>query len=428
MRNKMKSNTIKYVLVLITSLMLALSCSDVRPQCDEVFTPEPFAGVGTLNQKWIINNKEYKIGRHCFGEENLCETGYPLESGWGVLKGDFTYPFAVFDPSTGEMIHEYPIVGFQYKDSLIGANLALGGPSPYLKVDLESNEDIHQYGESTFNGFKGEGSYMYTVNDNLLIFNKPPAGAVFIRCCNIDNGEVLWQHDLKGKTVSSNIFYSTAVSDKYFFCILSIYNIAGSELLETTLHRIDIETSDVTSVDLELMHNPELVMRSDNLYIFFGDCSRFYFVDAKSLSMQEVVTNAEPVENVRIYRNLRHPYFLHNSQVAGDKVLLKIIPNYTPEDEEYLTNPGPTGVMLFDLETHKVTKLDTNIVWHTVNGELISHSNESIQSLNPQTLQPIWWIDLSDSDIGENPRVIWCDWRGVLVMSDTKLVCYDAVE
>ncbi|MCK5744063.1 MAG: hypothetical protein KAH30_04940 [Caldisericia bacterium] len=86
-----------------------------------------------------------------------------------------------------------------------------------------------------------------------------------------------------------------------------------------------------------------------------------------------------------------------------------------------------TPVFLINFKTGEKRLLDYPDV-QIINHTLVTTNDTQIQALNPSTLEPTWWINLEEEDLGENPRIIWCDWRGVLVMSDTKLACYMAPE
>lgn len=60
--------------------------------------------------------------------------------------------------------------------------------------------------------------------------------------------------------------------------------------------------------------------------------------------------------------------------------------------------------------------------WMVLNGALINQSNGQIKEVDPDTLESIWWID--EKDIGPNPRINILDWRGVCIISDTKIMCF----
>jgi hypothetical protein len=58
-----------------------------------------------------------------------------------------------------------------------------------------------------------------------------------------------------------------------------------------------------------------------------------------------------------------------------------------------------------------------------INGSLIyQDSPTQIRGVDPDTLETLWWID--KKDLGENAHVAWLDWRGVCVISDTKIMCF----
>ncbi len=76
---------------------------------------------------------------------------------------------------------------------------------------------------------------------------------------------------------------------------------------------------------------------------------------------------------------------------------------------------------LYDTKNNSGVKFENQDVF-AINSSLVIQSNSQIRCLDPDTLKPLWWIDLKDE--GKNAHVAWLDWRGVLVISDETIACY----
>ncbi len=70
----------------------------------------------------------------------------------------------------------------------------------------------------------------------------------------------------------------------------------------------------------------------------------------------------------------------------------------------------------------QVFNLPSETLVSAINSSLIIEDQTQLRGVDPETLQTLWWID--KKDLGENAHVAWLDWRGVCVISDTKIMCF----
>lgn len=70
----------------------------------------------------------------------------------------------------------------------------------------------------------------------------------------------------------------------------------------------------------------------------------------------------------------------------------------------------------------QVFNLPSEISVSALNSSLIIEDQKQLRGVDPETLETLWWID--KKDLGENAHVAWLDWRGVCVVSDTKIMCF----
>ncbi|NLI40545.1 MAG: hypothetical protein GX421_05115 [Caldisericales bacterium] len=194
------------------------------------------------------------------------------------------------------------------------------------------------------------------------------------------NGEVLWGLESSAEYQATQ----SILNNSTLFVVLSAKNLDN----KNTLVSINIETKTIKTLSCNSI--TDIINLGKRIFILEGGNS---LIELDYEKMNEIHKYQVP-ETVKL------------SPIAG-KILLK----NNQESRFYLFNPD-TG-MEKDLSS-------INAI--TINSSLVIEDQKQLRGVDPDTLETLWWID--KKGLGENAHVAWLDWRGVCVVSDTKIMCF----
>jgi len=355
------------------------------------WVPKKFFGKNKLEMRW-----SHQITTE--GSNPRYSPTISLPTGWLIncqAKADGQKLHAMINPENGEInsLDETLCGGqtdgkyvFGYSQTVVGKAVCW---------DL-NNQEIY------WEGMMGYlDNPLMIVNDKLIAINGDDLMTNRVMSGDPETGKILWM--LEGKQ-GLNISSWTIQGNKLWAVI------ENGELYE-----INLEDGHHKKIALSNKSQPLGIESSNNcIWIFYSDGYLISY-DADSFS-----TKSE----ARIGRELGEPELLELNLDSFDNHLLLSIKSYKTYKKEYHliyeTNP-PKVKMLEQIENEPVCWPPCP-TWVVLNGALVNQSNGQIKEVDPSTLENIWWID--EKDVGPNPRVNILDWRGVCVISDTKIMCF----
>jgi len=361
----------------------------------EEWTPKEFDGTGKLKNLWERRKMQNPV------IASIIDIGaYPKS--WGTI-----------DPATGDILRGY---SDEYRaDGITDGKYVYApqtGDTSWVHFDtwrLSDGKLIEGWGKLNLPHNRG---YELVIVDGCLIQIHNPMQLVLSRL-KPSNGNVLWEITTKVGVDSAWYFYE---NENIVALYVTTNQEADNNIKNNMVYVAIIDPSDGTT------HTELLFSRLDNDIIDVGSIDGMLWVLLSGGELFEINTSLLTTVNTHQI-NIKDgmatfpDYLEHNAQICDKYVLFE----YYDEDWEM-------EQVLYDTEKNDVLKFLNNQLTQIINHTLITTTDNQIQSLDPETLEPIWWIDLEKEDLGDNPRVIWCDWRGVLVMSDTKLACFVSEE
>jgi hypothetical protein len=358
------------------------------------FDQKPFVGADRLGLKWVISDDDISV-EGAISDVVISTNKYWLlrlliyeglpsysEMMYKILPetGEYKQLNNFLGPTDGEYVwsclwwrHPYPTVCWHVDDGIIWSNNALGGEAGNT-IAIVGNQMLHE-------------NSIYDHDQNTY--------STYVSLFNPANGEISWRLKLENA-------FSWIQTGESKDRVLVRSNRAGyQEPPDYHYYVIGLESANIEKVFEE---------ENDLRFLSYGD---HLFVQ-KENKLLEITEELDGFDNTIQIKDGVYIESILNYK-PGEKVIL-----YTETHED-----GEVSKLIIDAitgEENTVTGSDIQIFGHS----LISTTENRIQALNPSTLEPTWWINLDEEELGENPRVIWCDWRGVLVMSDTKLACFDS--
>ncbi len=250
------------------------------------------------------------------------------------------------------------------------------------------------------------------IKNEMLIYISKCNDYSHISRFNPDTGEIIWKQPFKNMNL---IDY--AISDDFAYLLFDSSGLKCIELTSGQIEDTGIDSSNFSAI--EVIQELLSVLTSDGFFAQY-DLSTY----EKKQEIQLPISEISKPMLFRQYSKIHLDIHETNINPLGDSLILLTIEQEKTREKFYV----------LDTVTQNIQELPYKIVY-TLNDQLISYSENTetddydestIQALNPESLEPTWWINLDEEDFGGNPRVIWCDWRGVLVMSDTRLACFTA--
>jgi hypothetical protein len=378
----------------------------------EEWVPEPFVGEGRLKAIWKLDTKKSANERY-YGVMSVPNFWLLDASRW-LNNESVSLSMVLIDPSSGELlVSDYnnltddlyhrrlgPTNGrFIFSDRIAqGAFLFPCWRYPDSAFKWEMKE-ISIYGQIY--------SKMHIINGLLLYVSVDSDETAYTSRINYNTGEVIWKRSFKNMKL-----VDYAISDDFACLLFNNHRIAS----------INIQTGDAEYLQLDITNAVAVETSNERMFLLNEDgiLSSINLVSYKVVNETQLPVShiEQPILN-RDYSDI----YLGFNDTSIDKISNNLL---------LVTTSGDCKRFIFNITTQEVKELPYKLAFH-INGNLIVYKENTeteeydvaiVQSLNPETLEPIWWIDLEKEDLGDNPRVIWCDWRGVLVMSDTKLACF----
>jgi len=317
---------------------------------------------------------EYIIGREGsytnFSIKSLPE-GWLIDSNY-VLSGSLLKGMIL--PSDGKLMKYADLPIGPTDGALVFGSQYFQGTNPIQCWDLKSREIVWS------NLSRPSGLYNWSYLKGNQLISVYSTDKCYIYMLDQANGEVLWGLE------SSTEYQATQsiLDNSILFVALSAKNLDN----KNTLCSINIETKTIKTL-------------SYNSITDIINLGKRIFILENGNSLIEL--NYEKMNEIHKYQV---PETTELSSIAG-KILLK----NNRENRFYLFNP--------DTSMEKDLSSINAIV---INSSLIIEDQTQLRGVDPDTLETLWWID--KKDLGENAHVAWLDWRGVCVISDTKIMCF----
>jgi len=382
-------------------------------QCGELWQASPFVGNGQLGIKWMV---DIQVGDRRKGAFDI--GAYP--SSWGVLNpstGGFTKEFknlAVDRALVDGEIDEFLFTQKGITDGKYIVEQTYGGSMGTTEVVLkdaktfEIMRNLPTGRDTNFSFISGALVGFFTDTEMTRVYRLNPS-----------TGEKIWELENNPEFTVSNM----RPNNDYVFG-----SIRNKESGNHYLVRISPEDGSYKTVEIDTEDDFTIAF-SENLVWIFSKGGAYQAFDTHRLSLIRSGQIDTKGKTIRVSN-----YDYNWIYKVDESFLIQLVTDdkpWTTDDSSFilfktknqsileLSNPEPLNRYEYNNPPEPI---------YVKNNSLIVIDGATTKALNPQTLEPIWWIDLTDSDIDNNPRVIWCDWRGVLVMSDTKLVCYNTAE
>ncbi len=358
-----------------------------------LYSAPGFEGKGELVVKWAINNDNTKT---------YYVRAYPQL--WHING------YAIVDPKTGNINNikgehgpsgvtdDKRVYGIDYNRSL-------------LPLDCWELDNYKHLWDGPW-ALAGDHN-IFTIKGALLHASQP--GPAFIYRLDPETGETLWQlsADFSGSV-------TWCPTENYLAVSVDFYRVEGSlkkELIETYIYLVDPITGQNKNMKLSHRNVISMTCIGSNLWI--------QTVDAHLLCVD--LTTMKETKDIKINHNLANKLdnWSYSLERIGNKLLLSLYSEFSkdlPSEVEYIlfdTLSGHQTVLI------KPAPETPNYIPKVaiINGSLIyQDSPTQIRGVDPDTLETLWWID--KKDLGENAHVAWLDWRGVCVISDTKIMCF----
>jgi len=347
-----------------------------------------FGGRGKLEKKWEIEidkNQEYPI-RYVFS--------YP--DSWFI--GDWY----VVDPVTGRN----PKRDYHFeKSELYG--LMLSGPTDGEYVfGCKNHVGVSSYCWRIKDGINiwvgslmaFDSSQFFIIKNNLIHIDMSPPNK--ITKVAPWNGEKIWAIASK-----NNISPSFSKDYKEIACGIATISDSLFTLLDNGhLYKIDSDSGKWILVN-DMSQKPIAISAAgENLLVLLSDGSLIE-IDGQSLKVKTTFKTG-----IDLSMGADGTPINYWVQSIGSKILIA--------NEERLPDKAS---YIFDTKNNACTPFGDDNVF-TINSSLIIEDQKQLRGVDPETLETLWWID--KKGLGENAHVAWLDWRGVCVISDTKIMCF----
>jgi len=317
---------------------------------------------------------EYTIGRESSYTNFLIKS---LPGGWLIDSNYILYGSllkGMILPLDGKFMKYTDLPIGPTDGALVFGSQYFQGTNPIQCWDLKSREIVW----SNLSYPPGLYNWSYLKGNKLISVYSTDKCYIYI--LEQANGEVLWGLESSAEYQATQ----SILNNSTLFVVLSAKNLDN----KNTLVSINIETKTIKTLSCNSI--TDIINLGKRIFILEGGNS---LIELDYEKMNEIHKYQVP-ETVEL------------SPIAG-KILLK----NNQESRFYLFNPD-TG-MKKDLSS-------INAI--TINSSLIIEDQKQLRGVDPDILETLWWID--KKDLGENAHVAWLDWRGVCVISDTKIMCF----
>ncbi|HOO97892.1 MAG TPA: hypothetical protein PKV16_09180 [Caldisericia bacterium] len=373
---------------------------------------EPFSGEGKLEHIWSFDAPKPNNERY-YGVISIPD-GWLIDTNRYPEVTELSLQMATIKPENGEIINSSMTGAIDRRTGVtdgvfVYSDAGMQGSAPHSCWQLSDNSIKWRIQDVSIHG--ANWSKMSIINGMLFYVSVNSSNQTFFTRLEPATGKIIW---------------SIPFSDRYIVDYAFSQDNAILLFSDSKVESIALLSGDRTGLGFEELEYISMEIVMDSLFLLTSDG---FFIRRNLNSLEKETTFQLSENNIsrpklnRLYTLIHLGLCQSSITKLNDTTLLLSIKQDSSSCVYYI----------FDNQEQTTVELSSDFVYY-MNDQLITYKSDfnsnvdTIQSLNPQTLEPIWWIDLTDSDIGENPRVIWCDWRGVLVMSDTKLVCYNAAK
>ncbi len=356
-----------------------------------------FTGKGELKQKWEIEAHSKPTERY-YGVMSVPGGWYMDTNRYSVLD-DRSLKRVFIDPETGETME--PIHGDVPMPGVTDGRYVYEDRCPICGFgmecwDLADGSSVWSYDYATLLGGRFYESYLV----NEMLFGLAVPGSIIPTFARIDRktGEIVWKYSFDGKKLIDYSF-----SKKYMFLLFD----------DSKIVKINLETSDLEDVETNTSNIAAINGDRNILYTLdtIGNLKQFFDDDIRESRIVEGTIEKSELWQVFIKQ---HGIINETSiDPIGDSHLLVTI-----ERSDHSLN-----YFVVPTNTLEPIMLEGTVI--KVGDQMVVYAPEIISAVDPETLEPIWWIQRSE-EMGIDPKVILTDNYGVLILTEKKLICFDS--
>ncbi|MEZ4812943.1 MAG: hypothetical protein R2883_05580 [Caldisericia bacterium] len=333
-------------------------------------------------EKWSIEIDGLRGGRR--NGDFACVISVPR--GW-VFQGEFYSKgvdgllSVILDPETGEIEQSDNLVLGETKGNLIVGYNQIAGISSLKCVDASTFETKWTSGFAE----NPTGFSLYRLG-NLIIEHHLHSG--LMKAFDFETGQVLWEILLDTNTR----IFPTEIDDGILIFVMKLGSNSDAMVVDST----NGDVMDKIDIDFEITR---IHKTNEGIWVNNVNSNGVYRLNCVGARIIDELK----IEDSWIVDSCDDGLLLGRHGLEG-------------RDVEF---------SFFNSSSQDVLSLDGFVDVDIVNGIIIGSNSDTISGLGTENLNPIWEIEC-DGNLGENPEVIWQDERGVLVLTEKKLICFDA--
>ncbi|HNY60828.1 MAG TPA: hypothetical protein PL190_02325 [Caldisericia bacterium] len=370
--------------------------------------PNKFTGKGKLVKKWSVPNEKNK--------RRSWEWATSIPKGWNVFMSGMS---SLINPENGDFQEGIFGVGITDGERLFINNSM--GPSD---LSCYSAYNFSNCWKNLWAGWLYQ-SNLHIVN-GCLIFSGTHENRIFgegIFRINPINGEIIWGIKPKTANYDSYMLYSHTQSAGGWIWTICTDEDKNYNAKLTKLFRINPQNGSVSHVTLWNVGGIKNINSTDE--------------EPASLVLQTtkntiIILNADTLQkrtiNLDSLHNCKNPSAIEIIGVIGQKMLLKIgesgddsrnyvLYNFWRENIIY----GEDASMIY-FSSRNASCYRKKILVLNSGPSTTFTQDYSIQAVDPETLETLWWIDPKEA--GPNARILCIDWRGVLIATNHTISCF----
>ena len=346
-----------------------------EPRIVKEWMPNVFAAQGVLSLKWSYDKTvDMKIA-----------TAIP--EGWIIGQGksyDPNQETGIYDPAKGWRPKKIGMPGVTDGTNVYGY-IWPRYSSPTSCWDIKTGEEIWSNQQIIY------GNSQYLIVDSALLFISKPSSINIIRH-EPTTGGILWSMMTKND-YSGNSNVSWVKTNESLMIICNRFTTDNDKVIpkESLIYKINPKSGAFQTLKISGLNSTSVCSIGDFVWILFPDGT---LIEIDSTGLKET----------RAYIAKQ----LDSIQSVGKKIIF--------------ANKAKTQYAIFDPASETITNIGDCDKAYSINSSLIIEDQTQLRGVDPDTLETLWWID--KRDLGENAHVAWLDWRGVCVISDTKIMCF----
>ncbi len=317
---------------------------------------------------------------------------------------------------------------------LVNYGIASDGNDFYHKLINPENGELMDLQEENCGG-PTNGEYVFG-------YSQIPAGQAV--CWNLDDKKVVWRgligYQNNKVCITNNTIISVVSDNKSFvlrgnpetgetiWALESDYKITDSCIAGTKIVII-LDERELYSIAIENGVFKNIATAKDPLSVASFDSTNAWILTRNGI-VQEIDIDKNIIGREIVLSDKEKGIkgqlsgMFSKIEKIGNSLLLKI------------SNGDRTNYLIMDSISGNIKEqffgkvIDENVGRTTfrakvINGSLIFEDEKQLRGIDPDTLEITWWIDLDENM--KNAHVELLDWRGVLVVSDNEIACFDAI-